>query len=83
MIKLPIFILLWAAFFCLKAVTYAIGLVVVPFIYQYRFSPYRDLPWWTRPWSNPEDHLGGHKSYMESLPEWWVKKKGLGFRSWW
>ena len=55
---------------------------MVPLIYPYREVEYDDLPWWTRPWANPEDHKGGHASYAESLPKWWIDRAGIGFWSW-
>ncbi len=82
MIRLPMFMLFWAAFVALKLVTIALGLGVVPFLWEYRDVLYARLPDWTRPWSNPEDWYGGPKTYERtSLPKWWVDKKGSGFGS--
>lgn len=82
MYRLLGFIPIWLGFICIKAPTWVCGLVVVPFIYPYRETEYVDLPWWTRPWSNPEDHKGGHASYSQSLPKWWIDSKGISFKSW-
>ena len=82
MIRLPIFILVWIGFLLIKIPTLIAGYFVVPFIYRYREVPYDDLPWWTRPWANPEDHKGGHASYAQSLPKWWIEKEGISFWSW-
>lgn len=81
MIRLPIFILLWILFLCIKIPTLIAGLFVVPFLYKYRSLTYNQLPDWTRPWSNPEDWHGGPQSYVNSLPKWWVNKKGANFKS--
>ena len=81
MIKLPIFILLWVLFLCIKIPTLIAGIFVVPFLHSYRHIDYNDLPKWTRPWSNPEDWQGGPQHYFYSLPRWWIDKHGGNFKS--
>lgn len=82
MIKLPVFILIWAAFMALKVITWLAGHIAIPTMYQWRFKPYNDLQAWTRPWANPEDWMSGPQTYKASLPRWWVEKHGVGFWSW-
>lgn len=81
MIKLPLFMLLWVGMICIKIPTALFGFFVVPFLYPYRDTDYKDLPWWTRPWSNPEDWTGQPGCYESSLPRWWVEERGTGFGS--
>lgn len=77
MIRLPIFILLWAGFVAIKFVTMVLGLFVIPFLSKYRDVLYSELPSWTRPWANPEDWYGGPKTFNKtSLPKWWWEKHG-------
>ena len=59
-----------------------LGLFVGPILYLYRNTEYKDLPFWTRPWANPEDWLGQQIHYKDGLPRWWYDKKGTGFKSW-
>jgi len=80
MIKLPVFILMWALYLAIKIPTWALGFVVVPFLYRWRFTHYERLPWWTRPWANPED-WEGHGNGAGSLPLWWLNKHGVNFKS--
>jgi hypothetical protein len=83
-VRLPIFLAMWVLFIAIKLPTAILGLVVVPLIYPYRATDYADLPFWTRPWANPEDHQGGPKSVPgASLPKWWVEENGAGLGSWW
>jgi hypothetical protein len=83
-VRLPIFLAMWLLFIAIKLPTAILGLVVVPLIYPYRATDYADLPFWTRPWANPEDHQGGPKSVPgASLPKWWVEENGAGLGSWW
>ncbi len=79
--RLPFFIVAWILFVAIKLPTMVAGWFVVPFMYAYNDVLYDRLPWWQRPWANPEDWLGGHKSYEGSLPKWWVSEKGIGFWS--
>lgn len=83
MIKLPVFILLWIAFLVIKIPTIIVGAFVVPLLWPYRNTLYDDLPWWTRPWSNPEDWMGGPQGFQNSLPAWWVKREGSDFKAFW
>ena len=81
MIKLPIFILMWAIFLAIKIPVVILGLVVVPLMYVHRLTNYVDLPWWTRPWANPEDWHGQVNTHSNSLPKWWVLKEGVSMKS--
>lgn len=90
-IRLPIFIIVWFAYLLFVSLpTKAIGLLVVPFLYKYRFHPYAELSWWTRPWSNLEDWIGQPQARWgeASLPNWWIDRRiakgfeGTDFRSW-
>lgn len=80
-LRLPVFIMLWILFIAIKLPVWILGWVVIPLMWGYRYTLYRNLPWWTRPWANPEDWLGGPQSYKNSLPKWWVDKHGGGFWS--
>jgi hypothetical protein len=83
MIRLLLFVPIWLVYlFLIKLPTIIVGLLVVPLLYRYRKTDYEDLPWWTRPWSNLEDWQGGTPGYgIESVPHWWIKREGLGFKS--
>jgi len=80
MIKLPIFILMWAGMLAIKIPTWLLGFVMVLFLHKYRHKNYDTLPWWTRPWANPEDWEGQSNSGTYSLPDWYIEKHGVGFR---
>ena len=80
-IKLPVFLLMWILFVAVKLPTTIFGFIVVPLLWKYRNTNYDDLPWWTRPWSNPEDWQGGPQHHESSLPKWWVDKFGTSFGS--
>jgi len=80
MIRLPIFILLWAGMLAIKIPVAFLGLAVVPLMHRYRHDNYSSLPWWTRPWANIEDWHGQMNSHQYSLPRWYVDKHGIGFR---
>jgi hypothetical protein len=85
MIKLPIFIIIWLAYMILlKLPAAATGFLVAPFLYRYRHTDYKDLPWWTRVHANPEDWQGQSPdgNDVDSLPRWWHKKHGNSFKSW-
>lgn len=80
--RLAVFVPVWALFLAIKIPTLVAGLVVVPFLYRYRAVDYADLPWFTRPWANFEDHQGGiHGVPGASLPQWWIDREGAGFWS--
>jgi len=81
MIKLPVFIFLWALMVALKALTALSGLLAVAVLWRYRKTDYTDLPAWSRPWSNPEDWQGTIGHHASSLPKWWLMKNGVGFWS--
>ena len=76
MIKLPIFIVMWVLFSAIKLVTSILGLVMVALLITQREKGYWNLPWWTRPWSNPEDW-----GFLHNLPKWWREKNGTGKKS--
>ena len=83
MIRLPIFIIVWIAFLAIKIPTVLLGAFVIPVMWRYRDIDYNDLPWWTRPFANPEDWRGGPQHFANCLPEWWVRREGDGFWSFW
>lgn len=84
-VRLPFFLSFWLLMWSIKLPTRLLGYLVVPFIWKYRNIHYDNLPWWTRPWANPEDHLGGHMHYDQSLPRWWIRKydNQVTFGMWW
>jgi len=70
----------WCLHLVIKATLLVTGLVVVPFMYRYRDTDFRDLPWWTFLWKNPEDWKGGVLKYERSIPYWWIERmKSDGF----
>lgn len=77
------FVLIWLAFLLfIKAPTWALGFLVTPLLWFYRARDYEKLPFWTRPWANPEDWTGGPMGVEGfSLPRWWIDKHGSGFKS--
>lgn len=79
LIRLPIFVLMWAAYLLIKIPVAVLGLVVIPLLWQYRTTHYADLPRWTIPWANPED-WEGHGNGNNSLPLWWIKSRGNTFK---
>ncbi len=83
MIRLFYFIPLWLGYLLLvKIPVNALGLLVVPFLWKYRFTDYKDVPKRFKLWTNIEDWQGGINNYGESsLPRWWVKRAGIGFKS--
>jgi hypothetical protein len=85
-IKLPVFILAWIGFLCIKIPTILLGPLVVAYLYKRRNTDYdvmvEELPW-LRPWINPEDWKGGPNSFSDSLPKWWFTSKGGEFKSFW
>lgn len=84
MTRLPIFVLIWVGMMALKLPVAILGLIVVPALYPYRARHYDELPFWTRPWANPEDWTGGPQGVVgESLPAWWIKREGSGFGPFW
>ena len=58
-----------------------IGFFVTPILSLYRDVHYADLPWWTKPWANPEDWKGQNLNNVGSLPGWWPPLHGSGFWS--
>lgn len=82
-LKLPIYLMVWAGVVAVKLPTALSGLLMVALLYPYRYKDYATLPFWTRPWANPEDWEGAEGAYgRDSLPMWWVKKEGTSFKSW-
>ena len=83
------FIIIWLLFLILiKVPTLITGWVMVPILWFYRHTPYPELPWWSRLWSNLEDWEGqrpakgkGLKVNVSSLPWWWAEQEGTGFWS--
>jgi hypothetical protein len=76
-VKIPVFILVWMGFIAIKLPTALAGLFMVPIIFPYRGVNYDDLPWWTKPWANPEDWTGGPEGVPgRSLPQWWLDRMG-------
>ena len=74
-LALPIGIpLRWALQLALKVPVAALGLLVVPFLYKYRYTQLDMLPLWAVPWANPEDWQGGFLGNEGSLPEWWKQR---------
>lgn len=78
--NLPIFIVMWVLMLLIKIPTALLGAIMVPLLYPIRNTLYEDLPFWTRPWANPEDWEGPGFG-EQSLPMWWVLSKGTGFWS--
>jgi hypothetical protein len=82
MIRLPLFVAVWALFLAVKVPTLVAGLFAVPLLFRWRHVDYVQLPWWSRPWANPEDWQGGvHGVAGASLPQWWIDREGAGFWS--
>ena len=75
----PGMILWWLVQIAVKLPTVLLGFLVVPFLYRKRYTPLRDMPWWSKPWANPEDWYGGLLKNTDSLPKWWKKRMGDGF----
>ena len=94
MFRLLYFIPIWLAYlFLIKVPVNALGLLVTVYTYRLRNTPYDKTPVYLRWWINKEDWHGGVSSLkynekcpgteVESLPRWWIKREGLGFRSHW
>lgn len=78
------FPLIWAWQIALKIPTALLGLGMVAVAHRYRDTPLQELPFWIKPWANPEDWLGGVRNYKGSLPEWWIRREGGdGFKEFW
>lgn len=82
MIKLPVQVSMWLLYLAIKIPVALSGSVMVAIIYFYRNTPYDRLPFWTKPWANPEDWMGRGNMIAGSLPKWWFIKEGSGFKSW-
>lgn len=83
----PVYVAVWLVYLLIKVPTNLLGFLVVPFMWRHRYTLYKNLPFWTRPWSNLEDWCGQPNSYQASLPRWWVLHRiekgfmGSDFRS--
>ena len=82
LIKLPVWLAVWIAVVPIKFATAVSGFAMIPLLYKYRNTTYKKLPFWTRPWANPEDWEGGYGTESNSLPKWWIKEYGISFKSW-
>lgn len=80
---LPSQLIFWGLQMAVKTVVAALGLVVVPFLYRYRWDDIKATPSWAKPWVNPEDWTGGRQGYAGSLPTWWTAGNGDGRYSFW
>ncbi len=76
------FAAIWAAFLLVKAPVWALGFVVLPFMYPYRKRDISDVPRIFKPWLNPEDWKGGVVGNDYSLPDWYSQKHGSNFYYW-
>lgn len=72
--RLPLFIPLWVRNIVLKALLALTGFVMVAVVYRYRNTGYINLPFWVKPWANPEDWQGGVLDYAGSVPTWYHRK---------
>lgn len=72
----PGWILWWAIQIAVKLPTVLLGFLVVAGLYPYRNTPLDEMPWWSKPWVNPEDWTGGHLNNINSLPQWWKNRMG-------
>ena len=79
----PVGLAWWTVQAALKLTVLVFGLLVIPFLYKYRFNALSNLPWWALLWANPEDWHGGHKQYVGSLPPWWMKKEHVPLKHVW
>ena len=75
---MPVAVVWWAVQMSIKAVVALLGLFVVPFMYRYRNTKLMWVPWYFRPWLNPEDWTGGTQNNVGSIPDWWRKRMGDG-----
>lgn len=66
----------WVIQAAIKIPTAVLGLAVTPLLYRYRYRHISQMPWWSKPWVNPEDWTGGTMDYTGSLPTWWIKRRG-------
>lgn len=69
----------WLWSFLIKGIVAALGLLVVPLTYRYRYTPIKEVPGLLRPWLNPEDWYGGTQNYAGSVPQWWIDREGDTF----
>ena len=74
--RLPIFVTVWVLVMAVKAAVALLGLVMVAFLYRYRKDPFDSVPAIFTPWKNPEDWNDKPKGNEDSLPTWWVKRRG-------
>lgn len=92
MLRLLYFIPLWIGYlFLIKIPVNLLGLVMTLFTYPLRNTPYDKTPKYLRFWINKEDWVGGVVDTLhpvwnadsESLPKWWIKREGKGWKSHW
>lgn len=87
LLKLVPFLVLWVSMIVLKLVTTIAGLVVVATMYRLRNTHINVMRHRWKillPWVNPEDWYGGPKGVDGvSLPQWWIDREGISFKSWW
>lgn len=85
--RLTYFVPIWIMFMAMKLVVVILGLIITPFLWEYRFRSYEHViakhPW-IKPWVNPEDWEGGPSSHAQSLPAWWIGRHDgeIGFWMW-
>lgn len=81
--RLPFFLVVWAMVMAIKITVVLGGLVMVAILYRWRHVPSGDVPFVFTPWRNPEDWNDGPRGTKESLPAWWIKRRGgAGFWDW-
>lgn len=79
---LPIgWIVWWAIQVAVKLPTVLLGFLMVALLYPFRDTNLEDMPWWSKPWVNPEDWTGGFLGNTSSIPGWWRVRMGRGFWS--
>ena len=86
--RLPVILLWWAVQMVVKIAVAIPGLVMVAFMYRYKNTPFRKVPWMFYLWKNPEDWCDGvlaqrdHTAYIDSLPPWWRDRMKDSSRFW-
>lgn len=77
----PVWLTWWAVQIMVKAPFALLGLVVIPYMWTKKNTPLHELNWAERLFANPEDWYGGHYNFADSLPPWWVRSRGVSFKS--
>ena len=86
--RLPVILLWWAVQMVVKAAVAILGLVMVAFMYRYKNTMFRRVPWVFYLWKNPEDWIDGvlaekeGRAYIDSLPPWWKTRMANSSRFW-